>query len=194
VSIPVGTASGDATVEDDQEISVTPPAGTVGTVAVSVTAPEGTTPVARGANLTYDSVPQVDSLYYEPPGGGTTTNTGSLAGGETVYISGSGFTGATAVYFGTVLATNVTVSWDEYLSATAPAATNAGPMDVTVVGPGGTSAVNPNDVWFYEPSGTISGGTDTSSGASVSSLSQQSGPSAGGETIGISGANPQLLT
>ena len=188
-TIPVGTATGDATVIDDQAMSVTAPAGTVGTVAVSVTTPEGTTPVASGAHLTYDSVPQVDYLYYSPPGGGMSTNTGSLGGGETVNISGSGFTGATAVYFGTVPATNVTVSYDDYLSATAPAATNAGPVDVTVVGPGGTSAVNWHDVWFYEPSGTISGGTGTSSAPSVSSLSQQSGPSAGGETIYIFGTN-----
>jgi predicted outer membrane repeat protein len=188
-SIPVGTAPGDATVEDDQDIFATAPEGTVGTVAVSVTTPEGTTPVTSGAYLTYDSVPQVDSLYYFPPGGGAGTNIGSLAGGETVNISGSGLAGATAVNFGSVPATNVTVSGDDSLSVTAPAATNAGPVDVTVVAPGGTSAVSLDDVWFYEPSGTISGGTGTSNGPSVSFLSPQSGPSVGGEPIDIFGAD-----
>ena len=73
---------------------------------------------------------------------------GSVAGGETITATGTGFEGVTGVLVGTVAATNVVVASDTSLSYTSPAQ-GAGPEDVTIVGPGGTSAVVPAGVYTY---------------------------------------------
>ena len=67
-----------------------------------------------------------------------------LAGGTSVTIPGQGFTGATAVDFGTVAATSFTVTSDSQITATSPAE-SAGTVDVTVVTPGGISAISSAD-------------------------------------------------
>ncbi len=73
---------------------------------------------------------------------------GSIAGGETVTATGTGFEGVTGVMVGTVAATKVTVVSDTSLTYVSPAQ-GAGPEDVTIVGPGGTSAVVPAGVFTY---------------------------------------------
>ena len=63
---------------------------------------------------------------------------GPLAGGTAVTITGTGFSGATAVDFGTVAATNVAVNaGGTQITATDPSGT--GTVNVTVVTPSGTS-------------------------------------------------------
>lgn len=71
-------------------------------------------------------------------------STGSVAGGNSVTVSGSGFTGATAVNFGTIAATDFAVSSDTTVVSTSPAFA-AGTVDVTVVTPNGTSATSTAD-------------------------------------------------
>ncbi|HRI04238.1 MAG TPA: Calx-beta domain-containing protein [Pyrinomonadaceae bacterium] len=66
----------------------------------------------------------------------------------TVIIVGTNFTGATAVSFGGTPATFFTVPNDGFISATAPAHA-AGVVDVTVTGPGGTSANTSADDFTY---------------------------------------------
>lgn len=65
-------------------------------------------------------------------------DTGLVAGGTAVTITGTGFTGATAVTFGALPATSFTVVSDDEIDAVTPAGT-AGPVPVTVTTPGGTS-------------------------------------------------------
>ena len=65
----------------------------------------------------------------------------------TVTITGTGFTGATAVDFGTTAATGVTVVNDTSITATSPAGT--GTVDVTVTTPSGTSATSAADQFTY---------------------------------------------
>ena len=72
---------------------------------------------------------------------------GLLAGGTTVTITGTGFTGATAVLFRTAQATGVTVDSDTVITAMSPAGT--GVVDVTVAGPNGTSAISAADKFTY---------------------------------------------
>jgi hypothetical protein len=79
---------------------------------------------------------------------GVSPNTGAAAGGEAVTISGSGFTNATAVYFGSVEATSFTVNSDGSITAVTPAGT-AGTVDVTVMAASGTSAIGPADQFTY---------------------------------------------
>ena len=62
-------------------------------------------------------------------------------------ITGTGFTGATAVDFGTTAATGFIVVNDTTITADSPAGT--GVVDVTVKTPVGTSAVTPADQFTY---------------------------------------------
>jgi hypothetical protein len=73
------------------------------------------------------------------------------AGGSTVTITGTGFTGATAVYFGTIPAATYSVSSDTQIIANDPAG-SVGTVDVTVVTPAGTSATSPADQFTYTTS------------------------------------------
>src|SRR6266496_30104 len=64
--------------------------------------------------------------------------TGPAAGGTTVTLTGIGFTDATAVKFGSTVASNFTVDSDTQITATSPAGT--GTVPVTVTTRDGTSA------------------------------------------------------
>lgn len=72
---------------------------------------------------------------------------GSTVGGDSVIIAGSGFTGATAVDFGSASA-QMTVDSDTEITATSPPGN--GTVDVTVVTPAGTSATSPADQFSYQ--------------------------------------------
>jgi plastocyanin len=74
---------------------------------------------------------------------------GSVAGGTPVNITGTGFTGATTVMFGSVASMSVVVNSDTSLTAVSPAE-SAMTVDVTVTGPGGTSAVSRKDHFKFK--------------------------------------------
>lgn len=74
---------------------------------------------------------------------------GLVAGGTTVNIIGSGFTGVTSVTFGSVPAVSFTVNGDNSITAIAPAALAAATVDVSVANVLGISAVTPADQFKY---------------------------------------------
>ena len=74
--------------------------------------------------------------------------TGDPAGGTTVTITGTGFTGATDVGFGAASAANMTVDSDTQITATSPS--GSGTVDVTVTTPAGTSASSNADQFTYQ--------------------------------------------
>jgi hypothetical protein len=137
-----------------------------------VTTPGGTNVPSSADQFTVQAtpVPVVNSV-------GPTS--GPAAGGTTVVLVGTGFTGATAVTFNGVPATNVVVSSDSRLTATSPAQ-NAGTYDVKVTTAGGTSAPSSADQYTY---------VGTSKVPAVSSISPTSGSSAGGTSVTIRGTN-----
>ncbi|MDE3080795.1 MAG: cadherin-like beta sandwich domain-containing protein, partial [Paracoccaceae bacterium] len=73
--------------------------------------------------------------------------TGSASGGTSVVITGTGFSGVTAVSFGATAASAFTVNSATQITATAPA--GSGTVDVRVTTGGGTSATNASDRFTY---------------------------------------------
>jgi IPT/TIG domain-containing protein len=99
--------------------------------------------------------------------------TGSTTGGNRVTITGTGFTGATAVSFGSTPAASFTVLDGSEIFATAPAHAPGG-VSLSVTTPGGTG--NSRTLYTYiAPKPTVTG------------LSPNSGPTAGGTTVTITG-------
>jgi hypothetical protein len=72
---------------------------------------------------------------------------GVAAGGDTVTVTGSEFTGATSVQFGTSSASGMTVVSDTQITATSPA--GSGTVYVTVVRPDGPSGTSVADQFTY---------------------------------------------
>jgi hypothetical protein len=134
------TAATGFTVDSETQITATSPAHAAGTVHVTVTTPGGTSATSPADEFTFVTpAPVVTSVL---------PSSGSTAGGTSVMVTGSNFTGATAVDFGGTAATSFTVDSDSQISATSPAHA-AGTVHITVTTPGGTSATSPADEFTY---------------------------------------------
>jgi uncharacterized repeat protein (TIGR03803 family) len=160
-------AASSFTVISATQITATSPAGTAGTVDVSVTTAGGTSAISSADRFTYVAAPAV---------AGINLASGSSGGGTTVIITGTNLAGATAVYFGTVAASSFTINSATQITATSPAGT-AGTVDVSVTTVGGTSATSPADQFTYIAPPVVAG------------ISLTSGPLGGGVTIIITGTN-----
>lgn len=99
---------------------------------------------------------------------------GPEAGGTSVTISGTGFSGTTAVDFGAVAA-SFTVGSPGSITAAAPPGT--GTVDITVTTPSGTSALTSADAYTYRAAPT------------VSAVTPSSGPASGGTVVTVSGSD-----
>ena len=155
-------------VLSDTQLTVTSPAQlNPGAVDVTVTTPGGTSATSAADQFTYLPVPVVT---------GVSPATGLLAGGASVTVTGSGFTGATRVTFGSMAATSPDVLSDTQLTVTSPAQLYRGWVDVTVTTPGGTSATSAADQFTYLPVPVVEG------------LSPAIGPLAGGVTVTVFGS------
>jgi len=84
----------------------------------------------------------------KPAVDGVSPTIGPTTGGTSVSLTGCGFTGATAVKFGTTNAITFTVNSDTSISATSPAHA-AGTVDVSVTTPAGTSPSQSGDQFTY---------------------------------------------
>ncbi|MBV8620639.1 MAG: IPT/TIG domain-containing protein, partial [Curvibacter sp.] len=155
------------TVNSATQITATSPSGSPGTVDVTVTTVSGISSTAAADQFTYVAVPTVSNLG---------TSAGPTAGGNSVVITGTNFSGATAVKFGANNAASFNVNSATQITATAPAG-SAGAVDITVTTPGGTSATSASDVYTYVAAPT------------VTSLSVTSGSAAGGTSVVITGTN-----
>jgi hypothetical protein len=153
---------GTALSPDDSELFA------VTLASVTVTPPSGGRPpsIVRhyALNIISNPVPSPS-----PAVTGVSPGSGPSAGGNTVTLTGTGFTGASAVSFGTVPATSFTVNSDTSITATVPAGT-VGIDDVTVTTPGGTSPTSPADQYVYHPTCTT-----TITGTNATQLTVTSG-------------------
>ena len=131
------------TVVSDTEITAISPAQAASIQNIHVTTAGGTS----------EPVVAIDPFTYVSPVSGVTAvapSSGTTAGGTTVTITGTGFTGATQVDFGAVAATRFTVVSDTEITAVSPAQA-AGPRDVLVTTAGGASTpVVPADRFTYD--------------------------------------------
>jgi IPT/TIG domain len=84
-----------------------------------------------------------------PTVSGVGPTSGPVAGGQTVTVTGTGFTHASQVSFGTVPASNLAVASDTQLAVTSPQAAAPGLVHVTVTTPAGTSSASPADEYTY---------------------------------------------
>ncbi len=165
-SVTFGGAAATFVVGGPTSITAVTPAHAAGVVDVRVTTPEGTSPGVVAAQFTYANAITVSSV---------SPSSGPAAGGTTVTVTGTGFSGASSVTFGGTPATFV-VATDTQLTAVSPPR-SAGPADVRVSGPGGTSPVTAGDVFTYVGAAA----------PVVTGVSPSTGPIAGGTVVTISG-------
>jgi hypothetical protein len=166
------------------QITATSPAESAGTVDVTVTTPGGTSATSSADDFTYVAAPTVSSV--SPTSGPTT-------GGTQVTITGTNLSGATAVDFGSTPAASFTAVSSTEIDATSPAydatvtadATSTSSsgavatVNVTVTTPGGTSATSSADQFSYESVAAV---------PTVTSVSPDTGPDAGGTQVTIEGS------
>lgn len=152
------------TPTSDTQITVAAPAHAAGPVGVAVLKNGAASAVFN--SYTYIAAPSVTSVA--PASGGA-------AGGNSVTVTGTGFTGATAVSFGGSPAASFTVNSATQITATAPA--GSGTVNVTVTTPGGTSATGAGNQYRYVAAPTIS------------AISPTGGSSGGGTPVTITGTD-----
>jgi len=179
------TAATNVTVVSGTQITATDPAESAGTVDVTVTTPFGTSTTSAADQFSYVAAPAVT---------GVSPNADALAGGTSITITGTNFSGATAVDFGSTPATNVTVVSGTQITATDPAE-SAGTVDVTVTTPFGTSTTSAADQFTYNStaatpvftnlSGPLSINTGTASITLSGTISAGNLTPPSGENVGI---------
>ncbi|HEV2397944.1 MAG TPA: IPT/TIG domain-containing protein [Candidatus Sulfotelmatobacter sp.] len=159
-----GTAATGVTVVNSTTITATTPAHAAGAVTVAVTVNGQTGSLTSG--YSYIAPPTVTSV---------SPSSGSTAGGTAVTITGTNFATGATVTFGGVAATNVVVSNSTTITATTPAGT-AGAVTVTVTNPGALA-------------GSLTSGFTYVVVPTVTSVSPNSGTTAGGTAVTITGTN-----
>jgi IPT/TIG domain/Regulator of chromosome condensation (RCC1) repeat len=136
--------------------------------------PCSTSPVVV-AGLRYTDVKGIaaggsHSLAFGPPNPtvtGLSPNSGLVTGGTAVTITGTEFSGATAVHFGSAGATAFVVQSQTTITAVSPS--GSGAVDVTVTTPEGTSPTGPADQFTYSLNApAVAPSTSSSLGAPVS--------------------------
>jgi Regulator of chromosome condensation (RCC1) repeat/IPT/TIG domain len=108
-------------------------------------------PVMGLAGVRMISAGGLHSLADSPPPtvAKITPKEGPVSGGTSVTLTGTFFSGATAVKFGTTNAQSFTINSDSSITAVSPA--GSGRVDVTVTTPDGTSQVSARDRFKYVP-------------------------------------------
>jgi hypothetical protein len=164
------TAATGFSVLSDTLISAIAPAGTAATVDITVGTASGTSGTGSADQFTFSTISAPAVTALSPTSGSTT-------GGTVVTVTGTNFTGAYAVYFGTVAASAFTVLSDTSILAQAPAQA-AGMIDIQVSTANGSSALVTADHFTY----------NAATGPSVTSVSPTSGSTAGGTVVTVNGS------
>ena len=137
------------------------------TVTLTANGTAGTTAATAPITITVPSASAPPPV--QPAVTGVSPASGPVAGGTTVTVTGSGFTGASKVAFGAVAATSFTVVSGTQITAVSPAQAAAS-YDITVTTAAGTSPVVSADSYTYQAPVQ----------PAVTGVSPASGPVAGG--------------
>jgi hypothetical protein len=152
-------------VSSATSITAVSPAGT-GTVHVTVTTPEGTSATSAADQFSYVAAEPAPTVTKVSP------RMGPVGGGTTVAVTGTNFTGATAVKFGSIGAASFAVNSPTSITAVSPAEA-AGTADVTVTTSAGTSAISSADHFKFTPT--------------VTKVVPNEGSKAGGTSVTVTG-------
>ena len=158
-----GTAATNVAVVNSTTITANTPAGPSGAVTVTVTVSGQSASLTNG--FTYAVIPTVTSV---------SPNNGSTTGGTPVTITGTNFASGATVTFGGTAAANVAVQNSTTIMATTPAGTSGA---VTVM------------VTVSGQSASLAGGFTYIGVPTVSGVSPNSGSTAGGTAVTITGTN-----
>jgi hypothetical protein len=174
------TAAASYTVVNSTTITAVSPAGSAGTIDVTVNNSTGASTTSAADTFNYTVSPVITSI---------SPTSGSTTGGTSVIISGSNFAGVNNVSFGSVAAASFNYNAANSTITAITPSESAGSVLVTVTTPGGT-ATSPTQFTFAAPP-TISG-LNLSTGTSVVALAP--GIDSGGNRVVIYGANLSTVT
>lgn len=162
-----GTLAANASCTVTANLRSTTP-GTYNLTLTSLTSAggDGTLPTTATALTVQPPPPTVSNI---------SPNAGPENGGTQVTITGTGFSTATGVRFGTADVLNPSFSTDTTITATAPPGT--GTVDITVISPNGTSATSNATKFTYA-------GIPT-----VTRITPSRGPATGNSSVTIEGTN-----
>lgn len=167
-AVKFGASTAGYVINSDTSINATSPANAAGTYDITVTTPNGTSTTHFGDQYTYVPAPTVTAV---------SSTAGPTVGGDTVILTGTGFSAAPAtgaVQFGGATAIYI-INSNTQITAIAPA--NApGTYNIRVSTPGGASAPATANMYTYVAAPT------------VTTVSPASGPSVGGTTVTIIGS------
>jgi hypothetical protein len=168
-SVSFGSTAASFTITSTSAITAIAPSG-IGTVNVSVTTPDGTTlPVAK-SEYAYVAVGAPAITKVSP-------KSASVQSGKKFKITGTNFTGATAVSFGSTPATSFKVEKPTLISGVIP--NGVAVVDVRVTTPEGESAITPADRFEYTDKLKLG----------VFKVTPNGGPAAGGTKVLVEGEN-----
>lgn len=161
-------------VDSDTQITALSPPG-IGSVNIEVTTAAGSTAASLATEFTYAA-----AVAPPPVVTGVAPSSGPAGGGTLVTVSGSMFTGAGAVMFGSVPAAGFSVDADTQITAESPALPASGTttVDVTVRTAGGTSHASSADQFTFS---TVL--------PAITGVTPSAGPVSGGATVVITGSN-----
>lgn len=166
-AVKFGAAASTYTVNSATQITATSPPGS-GVVDVIVTTAGGSSATGSADRFTYTGPPPPS-----PAVSAISPSNGPSGGGTPVTITGTNFSGATAVKFGATTATYA-VNSSTQIAATSPP--GSGMQDVTVTTAGGTSATSSADRFTYVPR------------PAVGSLAPSTGSALGGTSVVVTGS------
>jgi eukaryotic-like serine/threonine-protein kinase len=188
-----GGVNGTIISDSDTRIIVTSPPGTgtaiagasaqatgtgAGMVDITVTTRVGTSRVTTADHFTYTAA--------RPAVNAPSPNGGTIAGGTTVTLTGTGLAGATSVRFGNAAAT-IAADSSTQITVTSPPGT--GTVPVTVTTPAGTSRITAADHYAYT--------TRPESTQSISFAAPAAGAAAGSSPLSATGGgsgNPVVFS
>lgn len=158
-------------VSDTLIYAISPAGNSAGEVGITIITPNGDSVPSSTSEFAYIAAtpPSITSVF---------PVFGSATGGTQITITGANLSGATAVDFGGIAATQFVANSDNSILAVAPAGTVPGIVPVTVTTASGSSAASPGANFTFlassQSTGSQQGGTTGSSPQSSSSQSSSS--------------------